>query len=140
LPTEPPTEMKTPQDFERVPRIAALSNNNTAGELAFTFPEIIRVIQMCTENAIAVLGFEIFLVKNDEYYASGCSTYDREMMRKWPVVQERDWSRYVQENNRLAEESVQSNPAGDDHVYLLSTSSWREFCEIQKIRRSGGPR
>jgi hypothetical protein len=29
---------------------------------------------------------------------------------------------------------VHHNPAGDDHVYVLTTSSWREFGEIQKRR------
>ena len=30
-------------------------------------------------------------------------------------------------NNRLAEEFVRLNPTGDDHVYVLTTESWREF-------------
>jgi hypothetical protein len=31
---------------------------------------------------------------------------------------------------------VRRNPLGDEHVYVLTTSSWREFCEIQATKRS----
>ncbi len=131
--------MRPPQDIERIPSIVALSNDRSIGELAFTFPEVLEVIRLCTENEIAVLGVELFFVKNHEYYASGCSTYHIQMMQKWPEVQKHNWSKYVQESNKQAEESVQTNPTGDEHAYVLSTSSWSEFCEIQKVRRAGGP-
>jgi hypothetical protein len=122
------------QDFEQIPSIAALVNNNVTGEPAFTFPEVVEVITLCTANQIAVLGMEIFLIKDKQYYASGCSTYDLQVMRMWPAVQFCDWREYVTENNTLAEESVRSNPKGDEYVYVLTTSSWREFCTIQEAR------
>lgn len=123
------------QDFEQIPSITDLASNRANGELAFTFPEVIEAIHRCTANNIAVLGVEIFLVRHREYYASGCSTYELHLERKWAEVRAQDWSKYVQENNTLAEKSVRSNPTGDDHVYVLTTSSWREFCEIQEMKR-----
>jgi hypothetical protein len=127
------------QDFELIPPIADLVSDKTTGEPAFTFPDVIEVIRLCTANQIAVLGMEIFLIKEASYYASGCSTYDLQISRKWPEVPISEWHRYVAENNSLAESSVRSDPTGDDHLYILTTASWREFCEIQDIRRAGGP-
>jgi hypothetical protein len=123
------------QDFEQIPAITNLANSLATGELAFTFPEVIEAIHRCSANNIAVLGVEIFLVRNGGYYASGCSTYELQLERKWTEVRAQDWNKYVQENNTLAEESVRSNPTGDDHVYVLTTSSLREFCAIQEMKR-----
>ena len=67
------------------------------------------------------------------------SDYDLQEKQRWPTVQSDDWSEYVRYNNALAEECVRRNPRGDEHVYLLTASSWREFCEAQAIRRTGGP-
>jgi hypothetical protein len=104
-------------------------------ELLFTFPEVLNVIRLCTTRGIAVLGAELFLVKPEGYYASGCSTYDLDEMRRWPVVQSANWPEYVKENNELAEIFIRRNPLGDDHVYILTNSSWSEFCRIQKTKR-----
>ena len=123
------------QDSEQIPAIAALINNRSTGEPAFTFPEVMDVIRSCTSNQIAVLGVEIFLIKESQYYASGCSTYDLQMMRKWYRLQISDWHEYVAENNALAEESVQSNPMGDEYLYVLTTASWREFRKVQESRQ-----
>ena len=121
-------------DFERIPSITALANDRSTGELAFTFPEVVEAIHLCTSNEIAVLGIEMFLIRNGEYYASGGSTYDLQLTHKWPEVREHQWAEYLRESNVLAEESVQSNPRGDDNVYILTTSSWREFCEIRQMK------
>lgn len=122
-------------DFEQIQAIADAGVGRTGSELTFPFPEVLEVIKLCTSNEIAVLGVEIFLVKSDGYHGSGCSDYDLQLMRKWPVVRAPDWCEYLRENNALAEECVHRNPAGDDHVYILTTSSWREFCEIQKMKQ-----
>ena len=67
------------QDFEKIPSIIALANDRSTGELAFTFPEVVEAIHLCTSNEIAVLGVEIFVIRNGEYYASGCSTYELQL-------------------------------------------------------------
>lgn len=123
------------QDIEKIRSITSLANTRTIGdELAFTYPEVINAIHQCTANQIAVLGVEIFQVKSGQYYASGSSTYDLQMS-KWDNVSAKDWEQCVKENNLLAEESVCKNPTGDDHVYVLTTSSWREFRVIQETKR-----
>ena len=123
------------QDFEKIGPIASLANTKTVGgEVAFTYPEVIEVIHLCTANEIAVLGVEVFLARDNEYFASGCSTYDLRM-HKWDKVQMHDWGNCVRENNLLAEDAVRKNPTGDDHIYVLTTSSWREFCKIQEMRQ-----
>lgn len=123
-------------DIENVQPILILANTSLDGELAFTYPEIIEAIHLCTANEIAVLGVEMFLVRDGGYYASGSSTYDLQM-NKWDEAAPEQWGQCVAENNMLAEESIRRNPAGDDHVYLLTTASWREFCVIQKMKRRG---
>jgi hypothetical protein len=123
------------QDFELIPSVVHLVSDKTTGEPAFTFPDVIEVIRLCTANQIAVLGMEIFLIKEAKYYASGCSTYDLQITRKWPEVPISEWHQYVAENNALAENSIESNPKGDEHVYILTTASWREFCGIREKRK-----
>lgn len=123
------------QDFELIPSVANLVSDKTTGEPAFTFPDVIEVIRSCKANQIAVLGMEIFLIKDGKYYASGCSTYDLQITRKWPDVPASEWHRYVAENDYLAEDSVRSNPTGDDHVYILTAASQREFRDIVERRK-----
>ena len=126
-------------DFEQIQRVAAIAVGRLGDELTFTYPEVQEVIDLCSANGIAVLGVELFLVKSDGHYASGSSDYDLEEKQKWPTVEPNDWPEYVRDNNALARECVRLNPLGDDHVYVLTTSSWREFCEIQGLKRTGRP-
>lgn len=126
-------------DFERIPRVAATATGKIGNELTFPYPEVLEIIELCSANQIAVLGVEVLVVKPDGYYASGCSDYDLQQKQKWPAVQLAEWSEYMRWNNVLAGEFVRRNALGDDHVYVLTTSSWREFCEIQAIKRTGGP-
>lgn len=123
------------QDFEQIPGVASAVIGKVGDEPTFPFPEVLEVIKLCSANQIAILGVELFLVKPDGYYASGCSDYDLKEKQSWPLVRQADWPEYVRYNNALAEECVRRNPLGDDHVYVLTTSSWREFCEIQKMKR-----
>lgn len=123
-------------DFERIQGIAETAIGKVGDELTFPFPEVLKVIELCSANRIAVLGVELFLVRPDGYYASGTSDYDLQEKQTWPVVQLADWPEYVRSNNSLAEECVRRNPRGDEQVYVLTTSSWREFCEIQAAKRS----
>jgi hypothetical protein len=123
-------------DFERMKEISDAAVGRVGNELTFPFSEVLRIIELCSANQIAVLGVELFLVKADGYYASGCSDYDLQEKQKWPEVQLADWPEFVRDNNVLAQECVRRNPLGDEHVYVLTTSSWREFCEIQATKRS----
>jgi hypothetical protein len=121
-------------DFGTIPSIVSLASGKTVGgELAFTFPEVSGVVRLCTMNEIAVLGVEVFEVRADGYYTRKLSVYDQQIKRN--PAQEQQWTGYVGENNALAEEFVRINPTGDDHIYVLTTSSWREFREVQEMRQ-----
>jgi hypothetical protein len=122
--------------IETVEAIAARANGrDPGGDLVFTFPEVIEVIELCAANQIAVLGVEVFLLKNSLFYASGCSTYDIELSKRWPNVRKSDWEKYVADNNRHAEEFVRLDPRGDDQVYVLTSASWEEHEEIRALRK-----
>ena len=123
------------RDFEQIPDVASAAIGKVGDEPIFPFPEVLGVIELCSSNQIAVLGVELFLAKPDGYYASGCSDYDLLENQRWPAVQLANWQEYVRQNNALAEECVRGNPLGDDHVYILTSSSWREFCENQDMKR-----
>ena len=103
------------------------------GELSFTFPEVLEIIRLCTTNQIAVLGVELFQVRPEGYCWKELSGYDQQMNRGPNNIE--GWPDYVRTNNSLAEEFVRLNPIGDEHVYVLTTSSWREFCETQEMKR-----
>ena len=121
-------------DFETIPSIASRASGKTVGEeLAFTFPEVSKVIRMCTMNEIAVLGVEIFEVRAGGYFTKNLSVYDQHM--KSNLEEKHQWTGYVGENNALAEEFIRLNPKGDDHIYVLTASSWREFCKVQEMRQ-----
>ena len=123
------------RDFEQIQFISDAAIGKIGDELTFPFPEVLKVIDLCRMNEIAVLGVEVFLVKPDGFYACGCSDYDLYLNRKWSKVQASDWGEYVRENNELAERDVRRNPVGDDHVYVLTTVSWKEFRKIEEFRR-----
>jgi hypothetical protein len=123
-------------DFGKIPSIASFACGKTVGgELAFTFPAVSEVIRLCTGNEIAVLGVEILEVRDDGYYTKHLSIYDQELTDC--PRQRQEWGHYVAQNNALAEEFVGRNPTGDDHIYVLTTSSWEEFGQAQKLREDG---
>ena len=126
-------------DIESVPSIVACAAGRTpGGVLNFTFPEVLDAIKMCTSNNIAVLGIDVFEVRADGYLTKRLAaySYDRETQQGLDdKLQEQGWPRYVRASNELAERFMGEYPAGDDHVYVLTTSSWREFCEVQRMKR-----
>jgi hypothetical protein len=123
------------QDFEQIPGVASAAIGKVGEEPTFPFPEVLEVIRLCSANGIAVLGVELFLVRPDGHYACGSSDYHLKEKQTWPLVRAADWPEYVTYNNALAEDYVRRNPLGDDHVYVLTTSSWKEFCAIQEMKR-----
>jgi len=120
-------------DFLLIPSIAATAAGMLGTEPLFTFPEVSRVIKLCSAHQIAVLGVEIFLAEPKGYRASGCSDYDLRLASVWAGVETQDWEGYVAVNNSMAEDCIRQNRAGDDHVYILTTASLREFRQIRGI-------
>jgi len=119
-------------DLQRIETITAAAAGKIGTELFFTFPEVMQVIKQCSANGIAVLGVETFATESQGLRASGCSDYDLRLRAKWPRVESANWHEYVNDNNLMAESYVRQNPAGDDHVYVLTTASLREFRDIQR--------
>jgi hypothetical protein len=113
-------------DFEQLESAIALSSGKTVGgELGFTYPAVLEAIKLCTANEIAVLGSELFAVLPEGYHTQAISPYR--------VAKDNyTWREFVQLNNDRAEEFVLKNPAGDDHIYLLTTASSREFAALRK--------
>jgi hypothetical protein len=117
-------------DLEQIESIARAASGKTIGnELAFTFPEVSGAIRRCTENEIAVLGVEVFEVRPTGYLTKKLSDYDQHVGTG--PKQQAGWAGYVKANNLLAKEFVKLHPTGDDHMYVLTTASWREFQEMK---------
>jgi|ERR1035438_733387 hypothetical protein len=109
-------------DLEMVSSIASAVLRKNSGELVFTVGRAAEVVQACTPSGIAVLGVEVFPGLN-------VSTYDQHL--KDPA-DEKYWLGYVRANNALAEDFLRKNPAPSTDECILTTASWREFCEIKR--------
>lgn len=121
-------------DFEALPEIRSKAVGAMSdGELTFAFPEVLEVIQLCYAKQIAVLGVELFKVReNGLYQTEKLTDYDLRMKQN-PM--QREWPEYVVANNAHADEFVRQNQAGDDHVYVLTTSSWRELGQLNVLKK-----
>jgi hypothetical protein len=116
-------------DIETIGSIVSVANEKSvSGELAFSYPNVLEAIKLCTINGIAVLGVELFQVRDESFETKKMSGYDL------PDPEE-SWGNYVAANNSLAEEFVRLNPSGDDHVYVLTSSSWSEFRRVQDMKK-----
>jgi hypothetical protein len=121
-------------DFSLLPSISNAAIGKVGDLLTFSFPEVLEVVKQCATNEIAVLGVEVLRVRTDGYYTEALSTYDLQPFGR-ADVERAGWVDYVRLNNSSADEFIRLNPTGDDHVYVLTTASWREFREIQQIKR-----
>ncbi|MDQ2843578.1 MAG: hypothetical protein M3Y72_21560 [Acidobacteriota bacterium] len=116
-------------DLETISSIVSIANGGSvSGELGFSYPNVLEAIRLCTMNGIAVLGVELFQVCGELFDTVKISGYELPDPNQ-------NWTDYVAANNALAEEFVGLNPSGDDHVYVLTSSSWREFCKVQDVKR-----
>ncbi len=120
-------------DFAKIPAITAAAHGSVGEELAFTYPDVLEVIELCAANAVAVLGVEVFVVRPAGFQTESLSVYDQHV-KQGSEVHHGEWPSYVAENNRLAEEFVRQHPSGDDHVYVLTTASWAELAATQLMR------
>jgi hypothetical protein len=110
-------------DLEMVPAVAsAVLRRMPNGELIFTVERALNLIGACSWSGIAVLGVEVFPGLN-------VSTYDQHL--KSPT-NESHWSGYVRTSNALAEDFLRKNPAPSTAECILTTTSWREFCETER--------
>jgi len=109
-------------DLEAVPGVmSAILRRESSGELVLAPGLALEVIEACSSSGVAVLGIEMFPGLN-------VSTYDQHL--KAPA-DEKLWSGYVRANKALAEDFLRKNLATSTEC-ILTTASWREFCEIQR--------
>ncbi len=119
-------------DFTKIQAIASSAAGAIGNELTFTYPEVLEVIDLCTANAIAILGVEIFEVRSDGYHTKNLSIYDHSM-QGGSNLGRTQWIHYVSKNNRFAGDFIRLHPTGDDHVYVLTTASLRELRESSAL-------
>jgi hypothetical protein len=116
-------------DFGAVPGVSsAVIRRMANGEMVFTRDRAADLIPACTAAQVAVLGVEIFPGLN-------VSTYNLFLTND---PKEGNWSQYVRVNNVLAEDFLRNNPAAGNSECILTTASWREFRQIQEVRRGFG--
>jgi len=128
------TDLNNFGDFEAIPAVKAKASGAIGDELTFTYPEVLDLIALCSVKQIAVLGIELMKLSGEGLYqTAGLSVYDLSIGKDPTMFEE--WPEYVGANNSRAEEFVTQNPAGDDHVYVLTTSSWRELGRIKELKK-----
>jgi hypothetical protein len=117
-------------DFERIlPNELLTSATRTpAGtELVFTYPQVEKAIHEATAHLIAVLGVEVFRVRED---GLGMENYSGYGFDNPPL----DWADYVERNNRAASDFVTENVHPVGYGYILTTSSRDEANVSERLR------
>lgn len=91
-------------------------------EFVFPHPDVLEVIRVATEHGIAILGVEMFEVKR-HLRVKDYSGYE--------FVCGDDWQEFVRTNNRSALEYIRSHASGEEHGYILTAASEREFRQLR---------
>ena len=93
----------------------------TGNELVLPYGEALDAIVIATKHQIAVLGLDAFEVRNDglqTVYLADASSY---------ILFTGDWRAYVAALNAEAERWLKEHRLGENHGYILSSTSEREF-------------
>jgi hypothetical protein len=94
-------------------------------ELLLPYSEAIRTIEIASQHEIAILGIEAFEVQKD-----GLLTVDMaDASARTPF--RGDWLAYVREMNTEAEVWIRGHRFGENHGYILSSASKREFAALR---------
>jgi hypothetical protein len=118
-------------DIEMIESIKAAAIRSIGDELAFSFPQVLDLIKHCSINDIAVLGVDVHKDREgpiETVHLSGYEVPDSLGIK--------DWKSYVQTNNSLAETFIRQRPTDAELFYLLAATSWREFVQIQAMKRA----
>ena len=106
--------------FEDIDEITTLASGAVGKEMYFRKSEALRVVTLCTENCIAILGIEIFELRNEGLQSKGFSDYE---------VSPNGWLKFVRANNGLADQFLKERQSAAD-VYVLTTTSKEEFNKL----------
>jgi hypothetical protein len=104
-------------------RARALAIGN---ELILPYEDALVAIRIATGHQIAVLGFDSGEVLMDGFQVLDYTGYDRD------IAFSGDWKNYVALNNGEAERWIKDHRLGKNHGYILTSTSQKEFGEIQK--------
>ena len=92
-------------------------------ELIVPYEDALAAIAIATQHNIAVLGFESGEVQDNGFQVLGYNGYDYKFQE--------DWKGYVLWNNNAAELWIRANRLGQNHGYIITSVSEREFCRMQ---------
>jgi hypothetical protein len=99
-------------------------------EYILCYEDALQSIAIASGHRVAVLGFESGEVLDDGYRVVNYSGYDEK------IEFAGDWDAYVAAINAEAEGWIQEHPLGRNYGYVLTSTSEREFAEVQRLRRS----
>ena len=92
-------------------------------EFVFPYPEVISVIRIASEHEIAILGVEAFEVRTDGLKVVDYSGYEFQFTG--------DWQAFVKTNNAEAARFIEAHRLGENHGYILTSASSREFASLK---------
>jgi len=116
-------EKLLPEELNRI----AISSGS---EFVLPYVEALAAIKVATEHQIAILGLEAFEVQKE-----GLLTVDYTGYSRWLAPKEA-WSAYVDAMNAEAERWIREHRLGENHGYILTSASEKEF---EALRRQSNP-
>jgi hypothetical protein len=93
-------------------------------ELVLPYAEALNAIRIATEHQIAILGLEAFEVQKE-----GLLTVDLADASGY-IPFKGDWKAYVGTMNAEAERWISEHRLGENHGYILSSTSEKEFASL----------
>ncbi len=109
---------------------ARLVPTQDGNEVVIPYPEVLQVIQIATQNSIAVLGVELLqILGKGEFRVLNYSGYEFKL--------EGDWESFVAANNEEAGRFVEEHVLGEEHGYILTSTSKREFDALARWKGIG---
>ncbi|MGH9396161.1 MAG: hypothetical protein ACRD18_04850 [Terriglobia bacterium] len=94
----------------------------TGDEFIFPYAEALKAIEVASVHDIAILGVEAFEVRKDDFKVLDYSGYE------FPFTG--DWKAFVEANNAEAMAFIEARQLGENHGYLLTSTSELEFITL----------
>lgn len=97
------------------------------GEFVLPYAQTLRAIRVATEHRIAILGLEAFEVQKEGLLTVGMADASSYIPFKG------DWGAYVVALNDEAERWVRTHRLGENHGYILTSASQKEFLSLKVL-------
>jgi hypothetical protein len=122
-----PENVKTAASLDRLlPNTIKQQSLAIGNELILSYHHALTVIEVATENAIAILGFDAGEVAEGGFRIVGYSGYDA------GISFNGDWASYVSSNNVEAKLWLQAHHLGRNHGYIVTSTSQEELSEARE--------